>query len=176
MFVERFDVVGQFLVITAVTLVTLRKLQQHSVQLLDMIFGERNVRPRIEDHFRCLCIARNFLFISRCKRTQIEIREQGVDFRIGQFRAFNSCGCSDRFHRRHPSQGCEPIGRKIPEGLPGSFKFVDLSDEPEQVRRERGVLEGMKGGSHTRKYTRKYPKGKSGIYGYRYGYGVDRRL
>jgi hypothetical protein len=30
--------------------------------------------------------------------------------------------------------------------------------------------------SHTRKYTRKYPKTESGICGYLYGYGVDRAV
>src|SRR5262245_20606249 len=81
-FVESLDVVGQLLVFTAMTFVSLRELQQNSVKLLDVVLAERNVGPGIKDHLCRFGVSRDFLFISGFKRTQIQVGQKQVDLDV----------------------------------------------------------------------------------------------
>jgi hypothetical protein len=129
------------------------------VELLDVILGQWNIGPGIEDHLGRFRVAGNLLFISRLEGTQIKIRQKQVHLNVSQCRAFNSRGCADGFHSCYALEGCKAVGRKIPERFPRALEFIDLADQSEKVRRERRVLEGIDGGAtHTRKYTLKYPK------------------
>ena len=72
--IERLDIVRCLFVLASMMFISLRELQQNAVKLLDVVFVEWNVVPRIEHHLRRFCVPGNLLLISRSKRSQIEIR------------------------------------------------------------------------------------------------------
>ena len=128
--VERLDVVRQFFVVPAVMFVSVRMLQEDAVKLLDVVFIERDFLPRIEHQFRGLRISGDFLFVASSERSQVEIREQGIDLPVRQPRAFDSSRSADGFDRRHTSQTRQAIGGQMAERLPRAFELVDLADKP----------------------------------------------
>src|SRR5688572_1308567 len=71
--VKSLDVVREFFVLAAMALIARRKFEENSVELLDVVFREGNVRPRIEDHLRGFGIAGNFLFISCLEGAQVKV-------------------------------------------------------------------------------------------------------
>ena len=64
MLVERFNVVRYLLVLSTMTLVPRRVFQQDAMQLLDVIFGKRDVGPALEDQFHAHGVARDLLLVA----------------------------------------------------------------------------------------------------------------
>ena len=62
------DIVGNPLVIPAMILILCAVFQQHAMQLLDVVLGNRNGLKAAEDHVHRVGIARNFLFIAAPER------------------------------------------------------------------------------------------------------------
>jgi hypothetical protein len=138
------------------------------MQLLDVIFIQRNVPPGIEDELRGLGISGDLLFVSRLERSQVQVRKQQIHFAIGESRALDSSRRTNGLHCRNLSQRRQPIRCKGTERLPGSFELVDLADKAEQVWSKDKVSEWIQ--RHTRNNTRKYPNAGLGIFGWEIGY------
>lgn len=79
----------------AMAFVFRRVLQQIAVQLLDMVFGQRDVCPMREDGFHDFGVAGDFLFVARCKFLRLETCEQTLDLLVAQLRALDPGRGSD---------------------------------------------------------------------------------
>ncbi len=66
---------------TTMALILRRVLQQVAVQLLDMVFGERNVLPVRKDSIHRLGVTGNFLFVPRSEVLHIKTGEQRLYLR-----------------------------------------------------------------------------------------------
>jgi hypothetical protein len=66
------DMVRYFLVVAAVLLIFGAVLEQHSVELLDVVFRGRNGREALKNHVHRIGIARHFLLVTTCKRIGLD--------------------------------------------------------------------------------------------------------
>lgn len=66
-------------------------LEQIAVQLLDMIFVERDMLPGREEQFHHFCIARDFLFVAGGEFFDLDVREQGIHLGIAQLAPLDAC-------------------------------------------------------------------------------------
>jgi hypothetical protein len=64
--------------------------KQIAMQLLDVVFGERDLSPGLEEQFHRFGVTGNFLLVSRCERFDLKIGEQPLHFAVGEFAAFNA--------------------------------------------------------------------------------------
>ena len=60
------------------------------MQLLDVVFGERDLAPGLEEQLHRFGITGDFLLVSRCERFDLQIGEQSLHFAVGEFAAFNA--------------------------------------------------------------------------------------
>jgi hypothetical protein len=64
-------------------LVLVAEAQQVAVELLDVVLGDRGLRPRREDGLHELRIADDFLLVTRGEGLDLQIREQLLDLAVG---------------------------------------------------------------------------------------------
>ena len=64
--------------------------EQVAMQLFDVVFGECDLAPGLEDQLHRFGIAGHFLLVSRCERFDLQIGEQPLHFAVGEFAAFNA--------------------------------------------------------------------------------------
>ena len=69
------DVVRQLLVLAAVVLVLGAEFQHLRVELLDVVFRERQVFPRAEDHVHRLGVAGDLLLVARPEVASLKVRQ-----------------------------------------------------------------------------------------------------
>ena len=88
--VERGNVVRLGLVIAAMMRVFFAVLEQIAMQLLDVVFGERDLSPRLEEQLHRFGVTGDFLLVSRSRRFDLHIGEQPLYFTVGKFAAFHT--------------------------------------------------------------------------------------
>ena len=81
-FVERGDAVRRCLVTAAMPGVFLAVDEQVTVNLLDVVFGDGNVLPRVENRLHRLGIARDLLFVAGGEGFDIQIGKQTFDLAV----------------------------------------------------------------------------------------------
>lgn len=64
--------------------------EQVAMQLLDVVFCERDLAPGLKDQLHGFGITGHFLLVPRCERFDIEIRKQSLNFTIREFAAFDA--------------------------------------------------------------------------------------
>ena len=114
--------------------------QQVAVQLLDVVLGERDVLPGREHQVHHLGVARHFLLVAGGEGLDLQVRQQALDFTVGQFAALDAGGGADALNRRHAPQGRQTIRRKRAQGTPRALELVDLGDQAQDLR---GDLDGV---------------------------------
>ena len=97
--------------LAAVVFVSRRVFQKSAVKLLDVVLGQWNVMPGIEDEVRRIGVPGNLLFVPRTERSKIEVREQEIDFPVRELGPFDSCGRPDRLYRRYMAQCRQTVRR-----------------------------------------------------------------
>ena len=60
------------------------------MQLFEMIFGQRDFPPRLENHVHRRRIASDFFLVARFELVLFEVGKQLFDFAVGQFDAFDA--------------------------------------------------------------------------------------
>lgn len=83
------DVVGKRLVFAAMPLVLLAVAQKVAVQLFDVILGDGDVLPGMEDCLRDLGIAGNLLFVAGVEPFDFQIGKQSLYLAVGEFASFD---------------------------------------------------------------------------------------
>src|SRR5258708_19697674 len=101
--IERHDVVVELLVFTAVPFVLRRITQKITVNLLDMVFGERQHRPRCEDRFHYSGIACYFLLISCIKGLYFNNSRKFFHVPTQKLLSLDTLGLTHTFDPRYPS-------------------------------------------------------------------------
>jgi hypothetical protein len=129
--IERFEVIGQGLVVTAMAFVLVGMDQQVAMELFDVILGQGNVGPMREDRFHHVSIAGDFLLIAGDERTDMEIGQEFLDIEVAEFCTFDTGGGTDAFDRGNAPQSGEAIRRNADERSPGTLEFVQLRDQRE---------------------------------------------
>jgi hypothetical protein len=84
------NVVRLGLVIAAMMRFFLAVLEQIAMQLLDVIFSERDLFPGLENQLHRFGATGYFLLVSRCERFDLQVGEQPLHFAVGEFAAFNA--------------------------------------------------------------------------------------
>jgi len=72
--------------------------EQVAVHLLDMVFRQRDLFPRLEYQLHGFGVASHFLVISCMEELDFKAGQQLFDLSVGEFAAFNAGGCSDAFN------------------------------------------------------------------------------
>ena len=72
MLVKGLDVVGQLLVLAAMTFVLLGMLEQNAVELPDVVLRERQLGPRLEHQLHGLGVLGDFLLVARAQGAEVE--------------------------------------------------------------------------------------------------------
>jgi hypothetical protein len=111
--------------------------QEHAVQLLDVIFSQRDGVMAIEDHFHRIGIACDFLLVATGERLGFHPGEQLLHFRIIELGAFNTRGRPGAFNRGYPPKSCQPFGRKTFNNFPAALELIDIGDELQDLRRNK---------------------------------------
>src|SRR5580698_5946352 len=101
---ECLDMVRHFLVVPAMLFILGAVFQEHAVQLLDVIFSQRDSVMTIEDHFHRVCVTRYFLLVATGKRLGFHPGEQLLYFRIGESGTFDTRGRTGAFNRGYPPE------------------------------------------------------------------------
>ena len=155
--VEGDDVVGAGLVAAAVPLVLLAVDEQVAVQLLDVVFGDRDVFPRPEHKLHRLGIAGDLLLVAGGEGFDLEVGEQPFDLAVGELAALDPGGGADALDRGDAPQRRQPFGRERSQRPPGALEFIDLGNQRQDLR---GDPEGVGSDGHTRIDTQSHPNSK----------------
>jgi hypothetical protein len=138
---EGLDVVGYLLVLSAMVLILGTVFEQHAVQLLDVIFSGGDDYIALENHVHCIGIACNFLLVAAGKGFGLQPGQQLLHLYIAELGALNARRRSHAFNRGDSPQARQLFGCKGFNNLPASLELVDISDELEDFRRDRDVLD-----------------------------------
>lgn len=104
LFIEGGDAVRVGLVRPPVAHILFAVAQQDLVQLLDVVFVERNVLPRTEHQIHQLGVTGHFLFVAVVERLNGQVGEQTLHLPVSQLAALDAGRRSDAFDGRHPPQ------------------------------------------------------------------------
>jgi hypothetical protein len=104
------------------------------VELLDVVFVERNFLPRTKHQVHKLGVTGNFLLVTRLEGLNRQIGEQTLHLPIGQFTALDAGGRPDTFDGGNPAQGREAIGRKHAQSSPSAFELVNPGNQAQDFR------------------------------------------
>ena len=74
------------------------------MQLLDVVFGERDLFPGPEEKLHRFGVPGDFLLVSRGERFDLQIEEQPLNFSVGEFAAFDAGRRTDAFNCCDASQ------------------------------------------------------------------------
>lgn len=110
--------------------------------LQDMVLGEWDALPGVEDEVHGFGVANDFLLVAAGKRNDPKIAQQSFDLAIGQAAAVDACGRPDTFDGDNVSQGGEALWLEVPQCPPPTLGLVDPRDEIEHggSNDERGCI------------------------------------
>ena len=90
--VEGTDIVAEGLVFAAMTFILVAVLEKVTMKLLNVVFGNRDVRPCPEDGFHHLGISGDLLLVASAEPLDLQVAEQAFHLPIGQFAALDAGG------------------------------------------------------------------------------------
>ena len=149
--VECLHVVDERFVIPAMVFIAWRDLEQVR-EAASMVFGQRNIPPRIEHHFRRFGVSRNLLFIPCPKGSEIQVRKKRStslsDSRAPSMRVDAPTDSTVAIRRR--------VARRSGARLPKAF-HAPLNSSISPISRNRsGVITRFLNGAAA--YPKVYPK------------------
>ena len=139
-------------------LVLLAVDEQVAVQLLDVVFGDRDLFPRPEHELHRFGVAGDLLLVAGGEGLDVEVGEQAFDLAVGELAALDPGGGADALDGRDAPQRRQPFGRDGSERPPGALELVDLGDQRQDLR---GDPDGVDSDAHTRIDTQLHPNGKA---------------
>ncbi len=80
--IKGFDVIGEFFIFATMGIIFGAVLQQHAVQLLDVVFGNGNVIERLKYSVHRLGITSNLFLIPGTERAHLEVSQEHLDLLI----------------------------------------------------------------------------------------------
>ena len=116
------------------TCVAFRELEQVTVELEEVVFGEVDRVRALEHRSHDRRIARHFLLVARGEGPHVHVREQSLDLRIAQLRAFDSGRGSDALDGRYMTKGRETLRGDPTDGPPGALELVDCRNRRQDCR------------------------------------------
>ena len=140
------DVIGEGLVFAAVAFVLGGVFQKVAVKLLDVVFGEVDRIPALEDGVHRVRVPCHLLLVARRERLDPDPDpgKQPLDLAIAEHGSLDPGRGADAFDGGDPSQAGEPFGRDTSDGLPGALELIDVRDQPEDFvgDLQRGYVDG----------------------------------
>src|ERR1035437_4791317 len=134
--IEGPNVVAQGLVFAAMPLVFVATAQKIAMELLDMVFRDRNLGPCTKDGLHHFGITGNFLFVAAGKFSYLQIGEQALDLAIRKLAALDARGRTDAFDGGDMAQSLQPLRRERSQRAPCALEFVNLCNQRQQLRRD----------------------------------------
>ena len=86
--------------------------QKIAVELLDVVFRDRNLRPRMKDGFHDLGVSSDLLLVAGGKGFDLQIGEQALHVAVGEFAALDARRGANALDGRHAAQGAQAFGRQ----------------------------------------------------------------
>ena len=120
-------------------------LEQHTVQLLNVIFSRGDGLVTIDDHVHSVGIARHFLLIPASKGLRLQPGQELLHLHVAEFRTLDAFGRFHTLNRGNPPQAGQPFRGEGFNDLPAAFELVDVRDELQNFRRDRDVLDLVHG-------------------------------
>src|SRR5215471_6867704 len=136
---KSLDMVRHFLVVTAMLLILAAVFEKNTVELLDVVFGDRYGLETLENHVHRIGVAGDLLLIAARERSSLHAREQLFYLPIAELCAFDTGGGANALNRGDPPQGSQLLRRKRLHHLPTPLELIDLRDELQDFRRDRDV-------------------------------------
>ena len=106
------------------------------MKLPDVVLGDLDVRPGMEDCVHDFGIASYFLLVAGGKRLDFEITQQALNITIRQFASFDAGRRANAFNSRHAAQGVQSLWGQCAKGTPSALEFLNLGDESQRLRRD----------------------------------------
>ena len=103
--VKGCDTVRQRLVFAAMPVVLFAVAQKIAVELLDVVFRDRNLRPRMKDGFHDLGVSRNFLLVPCGEFLDFETSEHLLNLSVGQLASLDARRGADTLNGGDPPKG-----------------------------------------------------------------------
>ncbi len=116
------------LVVPAVVLIAGRSGEEDLVELLDVVLGERELAPHLEDELHGVGVAPDLLLVSASEGADRESGQDSLHFIVGQGHALDAGRGSDRLDRRDPLEIRQPLGCEVAERLPAALELVERGD------------------------------------------------
>ena len=138
---EGLDMVSHLLILATMILILGAVLEEHAVQLLDVIFDGRDSFIAIEDHIHHVGIASHFLLVAAGQRFGLHPGEQFLYFPVTELGAFDPGGRSHTFDSGYPPEAGQLFGSKAFNYFPAPLKLVDISDELQDFGRNSDVFD-----------------------------------
>ena len=107
-----------------------------AMKLPDMVLGDLDVRPGMEEGVHDFGIASYFLLVAGGERLDFEIAQQTFNVTIRQFASFDAGRRANAFDGRHAAQGAQSLWGQCAKGTPSALEFLNLGDESQQFRRD----------------------------------------
>src|SRR5579872_2845410 len=155
--VEGDDVVGAGFVAATMPLILLAMDEQVAVQLLDVVFGDRDVFPRPEYKVHRFGVAGDLLLFAGSEGPDFDIGEKALDLTVGELAALNAGRGADALDGGDAAQRRQPFRRDGSERPPSALEFVHLGNQRQNLR---GDPDGVDTDAHTRIDTQFHPNSK----------------
>ena len=122
------------LVFAAVARVLVAELQQFRVELLQMVFVQREIGPAFKNPLHHPGVARHLLLVAGGERCLVQAGQQPFHLVIGQLDPLNARGGADALNRGAVPQRQQPLRGQRPQRLPLPLRLIELGDEVQHFR------------------------------------------
>ena len=139
---KRFHLIGQFFVIASVCFVFFAVLKQNAVQLLDVIFRQRQVVIVCENRLHESGVPRHLLLVAGGKGAYFHAAQQCVHLGVGQTYPFNARGRTDAFNGCDAAQGRQPLRGDLAKCPPCPFELINTGDKTQHFLRGAKIRRG----------------------------------